>query len=222
MAHTGLMLPADAALRIQRETVLASPPLCPELTLHLITPACRLWTATEVVLEALGWPEPYWAFAWAGGQALARYILDHPEKLAGRNVLDLGAGSAVEGIAAACAQAARVRAVDIDPWAEEAARLNARHNGVVLEVETEDRIGQPLEGFDLILAGDMTYGEGLTHRVTDWFRALRRQGIEIWIADPGRGFLKTEGLVTLAEYDAPADVDPSGRSTVPTPVYRMA
>jgi predicted nicotinamide N-methyase len=211
---------ARAAL-IRAETVVASPLLCPELRLHLITDACRLWTATDPELEALALPAPYWAFAWAGGQALARHVLDHPALVQGKVVLDFGAGGAVEGLAAARAGAAEVWAADIDPYADTAARLNAALNGLHLETTTEDLIGQVDPAWSVVLAGDVTYDAPMAARVRSWLVALAARGVLVLLADPGRGFLDTAGFEVLGEHEAPADVDADGTHRVTTRVYRV-
>lgn len=211
----------ERAALIQAETVVASPVLCPELRLHLITDACRLWTATDKDLDALALPAPYWAFAWAGGQALARYVLDHPKLVRGKVVLDFGSGGAIEGLAAAKVGAAAVWAADIDPYAETAARMNAALNDVTLETTTEDLIGQVNPAWAVVLAGDVTYDSPMAARVRSWLLALAGRGVVVLLADPGRGFLDTGGFTPLGEYDAPADVDADGTHRVRTTVYQL-
>jgi predicted nicotinamide N-methyase len=201
-------------------TVLACPPLCPELRLHLVTADCSWWRCSPEDLEVLGVDEPFWAFAWAGGQALARHLLDHPDLVAGRRVLDFGAGCGLAGLAAARAGAGQVVAVDIDPVCEAACRLNAEANGLALETMTRDLVGQPVDA-DLVLAGDMTYDADLTRRVVAWFRELTLAGTTVLVGDPGRGFLPEGGLVELGCYDAPADNDADGRWLRETRVYRV-
>lgn len=211
----------ELAEDIRRHTVIARPPLCPEIALHLVTPACPLWTAGEAELERLGLGEPYWAFAWPGGQALARFLLDHPERVRGRRVLDFGAGGGVEAVAAALAGAASVRATDLDPRAAVACSLNAALNRVEVRAGTEDVLGDVDLAVDLVLVGDVTYEAGLGARVMDWLAALASRGIEGWVADPGRGFVGPARLERLAVYDAPSDVDVGGRYRVATPVDRV-
>jgi predicted nicotinamide N-methyase len=195
--------------------------LCPEIRLHLVTARCPLFRATEDEAAEAGLVEPYWAFCWAGGQALARYVLDNPEQFAGRSVLDFGAGGAVEGIAAALVGAA-VLAADIDPMAVEAARLNAELAGVVLRTTTEDLVGCVDRAWDVVLAGDVFYGYEMATPLVTWLRALAARGAAVLIGDPERGFLDTSGLVRLARYDAPADNDADGSFLRPTTVYRIA
>ena len=126
----------DPAIFVERNTAIAAPPLLPEIRLHLATEITPIWQATEETLARSGLPPPYWAFAWVGGQALARYLLDHPEIVAGRSVLDFGAGSGLVAIAAAKAGAASVLAAEIDHFAAAAIAANATLNGVAITVTT--------------------------------------------------------------------------------------
>jgi predicted nicotinamide N-methyase len=205
---------------ILRHTEIAPARLCPEIRLHLVTARCPLFRATEEEAAQAGLVEPYWAFSWAGGQALARYVLDHPAEFVGRSVLDFGAGGAVEGIAAALAGAS-VLAADIDPMAVEAARLNAELAGVALTTTTEDLVGRVEIAFDVVLAGDVFYGYEMATPLVTWMRALAARGATILVGDPDRGFLDTTGLVPLARYEAPADNDADGSFLRPTTVYRI-
>jgi predicted nicotinamide N-methyase len=209
----------DPVRLVLDHTELVRPHLVPELRLHLVTERCPWWRSTPEELAALGVDEPFWGFAWAGGQALARHLLDHPELVRGRTVLDFGAGCGIAGLAAAHAGAAEVLAVDIDPVCEAACRLNAEANGLELRVDTRDPVGRPIEQ-GLVLAGDMTYDDGLTRRVLAWFERLTAAGVEVLVGDPGRGFLPSGGLEELARYDAPADNDSRGRWLRPTGVFR--
>ncbi|MEO1336185.1 MAG: 50S ribosomal protein L11 methyltransferase [Myxococcota bacterium] len=193
----------------------------PEVSMHLITDACPLWKATDADLERLGLPAPYWAFAWSGGQALARHILDHPEEVSSRTVLSFGAGGGVEALAAARAGARRVIASDIDQFAIEALHLNAELNDVDIEATIDDLIGHIDPAWDIVLAADVTYETELTARVIDWLAELQARGVEVRIADPGRGFLNPARLEMLAEYDAPSDIDIDGSDLRVTPVFRL-
>lgn len=207
---------------VTTHAVLARPVLVPELELYLVTPACPLWRAQEADLAALGLEAPYWAFAWAGGQALARYILDHPALVAGRSVLDFGAGGGIVALAAARAGAARVVATDLDPVAVAAIELNAEHLGLRVEATTEDLLLSPARPeWSLIVAGDVTYDPEGAQVVLQWLKAQARVGSEVWLAEPGRGFLDTRGLEPLHRAQAPADVDVEGRYWVPTTIYRV-
>lgn len=216
------MDPSDARLRsILEHTVEVRPTLCSELRLRLITPGCRLWRASEHDAEAAGLPWPFWAFAWPGGQALARYLLDHPTQVAGRSVLDFGAGCGICAIAAARAGARRVLAADIDPLAVAAVQTNAYLNRVELETTERDMVGELLADFDLVLAGDMYYDAEESRRTSDWLRGEARRGVSVWISDPQRGFFNPSSARLLATYDAPADNDADGTHLVPTTVYEL-
>lgn len=198
------MTPLMAAARdpesfVRSQTAIEAPSLIPELRLHLATEVIPLWQATEAELEALGVPPPYWAFAWAGGQGLARYLLDQPQVVAGRRVLDFAAGSGVAGLAAAKAGAAAVEANDIDRFALAALRLNARLNGLALSVRGDDLIGRD-EGWEVVLAGDVCYERPMAERAFAWLRALSARGAEVLLGDPGRTYLPKEHLERITAY----------------------
>lgn len=187
---------------VRGETVLRPVPLVPEVSLHLADEAVPLWHRTEEELGEMGLPPPFWAFAWAGGQALSRYVLDNASLVTGRTVLDFAAGSGIVGIAAAKAGAGSVLCADIDPFAGAAIRLNARVNGAEVSVTSEDVVGRD-EGWDVILAGDICYERDLADRVFAWLQALRARGAEVLIGDPGRTYLPKDRLERLAEYHVP-------------------
>ena len=195
----------DRPAFIRAHTAVAAPPLVPEIRLWLASEALPLWEAGEVELAASGLPPPYWAFAWAGGQALARYLLDHPEQVAGRRVLDFAAGSGLPAIAAAKAGAAAVAASEIDPFAAAAIRLNAALNRVRIEVLETDVIGQDGADWDLVLAGDVFYERDLAARVEPWLRRLAGEGATVLVGDPGRGFLPEAGLERRFAYRVKTD-----------------
>lgn len=188
---------------IRAQTKRLAPPHCPEIRLHLADDAVDLWRLTEEELGEIGLPPPFWAFAWAGGQALARYILDHPETVTGRRVLDFAAGSGLVAIAAAKAGAAQVRAVDIDAFAVEAIALNAALNNVHITIDAHDIIGARTVVEDVILAGDICYEQPLARAVTDWLQALHAAGRTVLIGDPGRAYLPKDQLCVIAEYEVP-------------------
>ncbi len=205
---------------ILEHTVVARPPLVPEVALRLVTEACALWRAGETELVQLGLPEPYWAFAWPGGQALARLLLDRPELVRGRRVLDFGSGCAVEAVAALRAGAASALAADIDPWATDAARLNAALNGVSLETTSEDLVGSD-DGWEVVLVGDVFYETRFAARLQTWLEGLARRGALVLVGDPSRGFFARDRAELVAEYDAPSDVDVGGLYLRATGVYRI-
>lgn len=210
-----------AADRIRAHTVVDHAPLVPELDLHLITDECPLWHASEARTIEAGVPEPFWAFAWPGGQALARYVLDHPELVEGRRVLDVGSGSALEALAALLVGAKEAVAADLDPLAAEAARLNAALNGIDgLVTSVEDFIGRPVDA-DVVLAGDVFYDRELAARGREWMIDVARQGIPVLVGDPLRGFLDTSGFEPVATYRTCPDGEVRGKRTRETVVYRV-
>ena len=200
-------------------TTLAVPRVCPEIRLRLITETCPLWKAGEKEVAALGIPDPYWGFCWPGGQALARFILDHPELVAGKRVLDFGAGCGIEAIASAMAGAGKVLASDTDPMAIEALKINAELNQVTIETTSKDVAGARIDGWDMVLAGDVCYDPELSKRFMAWFCDLSTQGIHVLIADPGRGNLPKERLSVVAVYRTPSDIDVAGKYLVETTIY---
>jgi len=193
---------ADPVAFIRAETRLRPVPHTPELVLHVADEATDLWQKTEEELGEIGLPPPFWAFAWAGGQALARYVLDHPGTVCGKRVLDFASGSGLVAIAAMKAGAARVTACDVDPFAIAAMGLNAAANGVEITPSQADLIGQDL-GWDTVLAGDICYERDLAERVTEWLFDLTRRGATVLIGDPGRSYLPQERLEKLASYAIP-------------------
>ena len=193
----------DRRAFIVENTRLQAPPHAPELRLHLADEITPIWRLTEEALEEMGLPPPFWAFAWAGGQALARYLLDHPETVAGKRVIDFAAGSGIVAFAAMKAGAAHALAADIDGFCEAAIALNAEANGVAVEFTDADLLDAPPPAVDVILAGDICSEKALAARVMDWLAAARAAGARVLIGDPGRTFFPREGLVRLAEYQVP-------------------
>ncbi len=187
---------------IHENTRLLAPPLVPEVTLHLAHEALPLWEKTEEELGALGLPPPFWAFAWAGGQALARHVLDNPQLAEGRHVLDFGSGSGLVGIAAMKAGARRVAASEIDGFAFAAIAANAEANGVALEIERGDLIGGDA-GWDTVLIGDAFYEKPLAERLFAWLERLAGRGATVLIGDPGRTYLPRDRLTRVATYEVP-------------------
>lgn len=194
--------PTDATAFIRANTALIAPPHVPEIRLHLADEAHELWHRTEEELEAIGLPPPFWAFAWAGGQGLARFILDHPETVRGKSVLDFASGSGLVAIAAAKAGARSVLAADIDPFCAPATQLNAAANWVEFESTSDDLIGSD-DGWQVVLAGDVFYEKPLAERLLPWFRTLQKRGALVLVGDPGRSYLPREGLVARATYSVP-------------------
>lgn len=183
-------------------TGIMHPPHVPEVTLHLATEAHELWLKTEDELQAIGLPPPFWAFAWAGGQGLARYVLDHPEIVVGKRVIDFASGSGLVAIAAAKAGAAHVLSADIDPWAETAVRLNADKNDVNIAFTGVNLIGKPVEA-DVLLAGDVFYDKAFAEAIIPWFLILAQHGVTVLVGDPGRAYLPKDRLLACETYQVP-------------------
>jgi predicted nicotinamide N-methyase len=194
--------PAAAAAFIRANTAPIRPPHVPEIVLHLADEAHDLWHRTEEELDALGLPPPFWAFAWAGGQGLARHVLDHPETVRARSVLDFASGSGLVAVAAAIAGARAVLAADIDPFCAAAVMLNAGENGVALDFTAKDLIGSS-GAWEVLLAGDVFYDRALADRLMPWFAALASKGTTVLVGDPGRAYLPRERFEALATYEVP-------------------
>ena len=219
-AHPGAG--ADTETFIKDNTALSTPPLVPEVRLHLASEILPIWHQTEEELTASGLPPPFWAFAWAGGQALARYILDNPGEVRGRRVFDFGSGSGLVAIAAAQAGGTSVTASDIDAYAVAAVTLNARANRVHIEALMENVVGRSMSGFDVILAADICYEQPLAGHVTEWLSDCARAGISVLIGDPGRTYLPRERLVALETYAVETTRELEDRDVRRTTVWRFA
>jgi predicted nicotinamide N-methyase len=206
---------------IRANTRLTAPPLVPEISLHLAVEVVPLWRKTEKELEAAGVPPPYWAFAWAGGQALARYILDHPQIVHARRALDFGSGSGLVAIAAAKAGAAKVTAADIDRFAAAAIALNTAANGVAVETTRDDLIGSTRD-WNIILVGDMCYERPLAERLLAWLGVRAAAGTLVLLGDPGRAYLPQSGLERLHTYDVPVSRELEDGDMRATGVYRLS
>ncbi len=192
----------DRAAFIRAQTRLLPVPHAPELRLHMAEEATDLWQKTEDELDAIGLPPPFWAFAWAGGQALARHVLDHPETVRGARVLDFASGSGLVAIAAARAGAAETTANDIDAFALAAIALNAAANGVAVRAQGGDLVGQD-GGWDAVLAADIFYERDTAARVLPWLEGLAERGTRVLVGDPGRSYLDRSLLEAVATYDVP-------------------
>jgi predicted nicotinamide N-methyase len=196
----------DRKAFIRANTRLKPVPHVPEIALHVADEAVPIWQKTEEELNAMGLPPPYWAFAWAGGQALARYVLDHPDIVAGKRVLDLAAGSGLVAIAAAKAGAAPVIAADIDAFTDPAIALNAEANDVYIEIITQDlldRAASVQPRYDVILVGDLFYERDTAARALAFLDRHAATGARVLIGDPGRTYLPKDRLARLAEYSVP-------------------
>lgn len=192
------MTPADF---VRANTRLVAPPLVPEIQLHLADEAFGLWEKMESELRRTELPPPFWAFAWAGGQALARYLFDQPHLVAGRRVLDVGSGCGIVAIAAAKAGAATVTASDVDRFAAAAVAVNADANGVVVAVVEEDVLDGDGAGAMLVLAGDVCYEKPMANRVLPFLARARARGARVLLGDPGRAYLPRARFEALATYD---------------------
>lgn len=202
---------------VRDNSQLLAPPLVPEIRLHLASEVIPLWRKTEEELAEIGVPPPYWAFAWAGGQALARYLLDNPATVAGKRVLDFGSGSGLVAIAAAKAGAAHVTAADIDPFAIAAIARNADANNVDIRTIAENVIDTS-DRFDLIVVGDMCYERPLAEKLMTWLKSVEA---DILFGDPGRTYFPKTGLVQLATYSVPTTRELEDREIRQTGVWRL-
>ena len=206
---------------ILENTRLQPPPHTPELTLHLADEVTPIWRLTEEALAEIGLPPPFWAFAWAGGQALARYILDHPQEVAGKRVIDFASGSGIVGIAAIKAGAGHVLATDIDPFCGAALSLNAEVNGASIDFTDQDLLDAPPPEADVILAGDICYEQPLAAKVMDWLAAAHVRGTRVLIGDPGRSYFPRVGLEKLAEYEVQTTRELEDREVKKTAVWTL-
>ena len=218
-------MPIEASSNEKRDFVLLNtrliaPPLTPEIRLRLADEAVPLWKKTEDELGALGLPPPFWAFAWAGGQALARYTLDHQWLVRGKRTLDFASGSGLVAIAAAKAGAAAVEASDIDAFAIAAIEANAAENGVSIAPRLENLIGGD-EGWDVVLAGDIAYEKDLADAAMDWLASLARRATTVLVGDPRRSYLPHERLDCVTEYSVPVTRELEDSEIKRTGVFRF-
>ncbi len=188
---------------IRANTELLAPPLVPELVLHLASESLPIWQKTEEELGEMNVPPPYWAFAWAGGQALARYILDNRALMAGKRVLDLGAGSGLTALAPMLAGATSACAADIDAVALVACRLNADANGLTITTTGEDLLAHAPGAFDVVLVGDLFYERHLADQVLAFIDKARAKGLLVLIGDPQRNYFPRDRFSKVAEYSVP-------------------
>ena len=218
-------VPPTAAGRrdfIVANTRLQRPPHVREIQLHLADEITPIWKLTEEALQEIGLPPPFWAFAWAGGQALARYLIDTPRVVAGQRAIDFAAGSGLVGIAAMLAGAGEVLCADIDAYCEAAVALNAQANGVACGFTAQDLLDAPAPAWaQVILAGDICYEKPLAERVLAWLAAARAAGATVLIGDPGRSYFPRSGLVKLAEYQVPTTRELEDMAVKKTAVWAM-
>jgi predicted nicotinamide N-methyase len=216
-------LPADPEGFIARNTALETPAMVPEFKLWLATEYVPIWQATEAWLEEQNVDPPYWAFCWPGGQAVARYLLDHPTLVEGKRVIDFAAGSGVSSMAAARAGAAAVVANDIDELSLIAACLNAKANGLAIETSSEDWLAGPAGApdADVVIAGDVCYEREMSVRALAWLRTHAARGRLVLLGDPGRNYFSAQGLEELARYDIPTSLQLENRGMRETVVWRV-
>ena len=214
---------ADKAAFIRANTRLRAVPLTPEIALYLADEAVPLWQKTEDDLGREGLPPPFWAFAWAGGQALARHILDNPHIVRGRTVLDLASGSGLVAIAAMKAGARSADAADIDPFARIAIGLNAKHNRVAIRTLTTDLLDAVAsEAWDVVLAGDIFYERDTAERAFAFLDRQAYRGATMLIGDPGRSYLPKDRLIKIADYSVPVTRDLEDTEIKQTAVWMLA
>ena len=209
----------DAEAFVRAHTLVGRAPLVPEIALHLASEITPIWQASEAWLREANVEPPFWAFAWPGGQALARAVLDAPALVAGRRVLDFAAGCGIGAIAAAMAGAASVEAAEINRCAAAACGLNAGLNGVAVAVTAGDVVGSACR-WDLILAGDVCYEAPMTAHILPWLRAMAGQA-EVWLADPGRAYLPREGLAPIATHRVPTTLELEDRTERVVTIARL-
>ncbi len=209
---------------IRGHTVLARAPLVPEFALYLATEITPIWQATEDWLRAKNIAPPFWAFAWPGSQALARYILDNPAAVAGFRVLDFAAGCGLAALAAVRAGAPSVQVAEIDPLALAACRLNAAENGLHVTAIDGDVVGTACR-WDLILTGDVFYEAPMTRHILPWLQQMAAAGADVWVADPGRAYLPRQemgqNLAELARYSVPTSLELEDHTRRQTVLYRL-
>jgi predicted nicotinamide N-methyase len=216
-------LPADPEGFIRANTALERPAMVPELRLWLASEYVPIWQATEDWLEQQNVDPPYWAFCWPGGQAIARYLLDNPDTVRGKRVIDFAAGSGVSSMAAARAGAQSVIANDIDLLSLVAARLNAAANGLVVELSADDWLARPesAPAADVVIAGDVCYEREMSARALAWLRRHANAGRLVLLGDPGRNYFSAQGLEELARYEIPTSLQLENRGMRETVVWRV-
>jgi predicted nicotinamide N-methyase len=203
---------------IRAHTRAARPSLVPEVSLLIASDVVALWEAIETERGTAPTEPPFWAAAWPGGQALARFLLDSPEVVAGRSVLDLGSGSGLVAVAAALAGAREVVASEIDPFGHAAIVVNAEENGIAPVAVLGDVLGGEPPAVDVVLAGDVCYDRTMSERVLPFLEAARARGAEVYLGDPGRPYVPTDRLTAVATFDVPDTEGPQVRRTT---VWRL-
>ncbi len=210
----------EEAAFIAANTRLGTAPLVPELVLRLATEITPIWQATEEHLRAHGIAPPFWAFAWPGSQVLARMVLDRPELVRGRRVLDFAAGCGLAALAASRAGADSVDAAEIDPLAIAAIEVNAAANGLSVRAQLGDVVGADRR-WDVILCGDVCYEAPMTRHILPWLRTMVAQGAEVWVADPGRAYVPRDGMEQVSRTDVPTSLELEDQLIRTTVIYRL-
>ena len=216
-------LPADPEGFIRANTALEAPAMVPEFRLWLASEYVPIWQATETWLEEQNVDPPYWAFCWPGGQAIARYLLDHPDQVRGKRVIDFAAGSGVSAMAAMRAGALSVIANDIDAMSLAATRLNAVANHLEVGLSGEDWLAGPgaAPEADVVIAGDVCYERDMSARALAWLRGHANAGRLVLLGDPGRNYFSAQGLEERARYDIPTSLQLENRGMRETVVWRV-
>ncbi len=217
---TARLTPERAEAFILANTALLAPPHVPEIMLRLADESHSLWLKTEEELAEIGLPPPFWAFAWAGGQGLARYVLDNPATVRGKRVLDFATGSGLVAIAALMAGADHATGSDIDPFCSAAVALNSAANKVVVEFSGKDLIGYD-DGWDVVLAGDVFYSKPFADALVPWFEKLVTRGATVLVGDPGRAYLPKDRIENLAVFQVPVTRDLEDAEVKRTTVWRF-
>lgn len=212
---------ADPRAFVLRHTRLRPVPGAEHLRLHLADDVLPLWRATQLETHDDDAPLPYWAFAWAGGLALARYLVDHPDRVSGKRVFDVASGSGLCALAALQAGAQTATAADIDPFSWAATALNARAAGRRIAVVRRDVLDEGPPDADVVLAGDTWYETGLAQRIWPWLRRCRAAGREVLVGDPGRAYLPADGLVELARYEVRTTTEIEDRAQKSARVFEL-
>lgn len=212
---------AAAAEFIRANTKLLTPPLVPEIKLHLAEESLPIWQKTEEELDEMNVPPPFWAFAWAGGQALARYLLDNPQLTRGKSVLDLGSGSGLTAVAAMQAGATSALASDIDHLSLDAIALNAEANGVAVAVTSDNLLAAPPDPFDVVLVGDLFYERPLAEAVLAFIERAAANGALILIGDPQRSYFPRDRFTRVAHYEVPVTRELEDAEIKKTSVWRL-
>lgn len=214
------MTPSNFQEFIQSHTVLKPVDMVPEITLYQASKITPIWQATENWLVQQNIEPPFWAFAWPGGKALARYILDYPAFIQGKRILDFAAGCGIAAIACGIQHAGFIETADIDPLAQQACALNAKQNHVILDKNSSDIVGQKSQ-WDIIFCGDVCYEAPMTQHIWPWLKACAASGSEVIIADPGRNYLPKKELVPFHEYDIPTTTELEDCLIRHTVLYRL-